>query len=70
IGSPYVLEKRLQKQLTVDENILVNYVLREDDKVGELICIFPEKGNSLVRMQASTLAYNEWFCSSVVNAIA
>ncbi|CAN1342584.1 hypothetical protein LINPERPRIM_LOCUS39512, partial [Linum perenne] len=33
------------------------------------ICIFPEKGNTLVRLQVSTLAYNTWLCSSVVNAI-
>ncbi|CAN1794782.1 hypothetical protein LINPERHAP1_LOCUS20412, partial [Linum perenne] len=69
IGSPYVLEKRLQRQLTVDENILITYVLRKDERVGEKICIFPEKGNTLVRLQASTLAYNTWLCSSVVNAI-
>ncbi|CAN1747595.1 hypothetical protein LINPERHAP1_LOCUS3201 [Linum perenne] len=61
IGSPYVVEERVKKELTMDEHIIVK---------GERICVFPEKGNKLVRMEACTLAYNQWISTSVVDSIA
>ncbi|CAN1846680.1 Tropinone reductase homolog At2g29260, chloroplastic, partial [Linum perenne] len=37
IGSPYVVEERVKKELTMDEHIIVKYVLRDDDRVYVLL---------------------------------
>ncbi|CAN1185396.1 hypothetical protein LINPERHAP2_LOCUS37522 [Linum perenne] len=60
IGSPYMVEERVKKELTMDEHIIVK---------GERICVFPEKGNTLVRMEACTLVYNQRISTSVMDSI-